>query len=94
MRVLCHYGAMGWSTVYLILAILAGIFGIWNLARQRNVFLSLTGILWFLLVLFERYIPKVYDYRIASGMPGIGTLILYVLIPVFIILAFFTQGRR
>jgi hypothetical protein len=85
---------MGWSTLYLILAILAGIFGIWNLARQRNVFLSLTGILWFLLVLFERYIPKVYDYRIASGMPGIGTLILYVVIPIFIVLAFFTPGRR
>jgi hypothetical protein len=85
---------MGWSTLYLILAILAGIFGIWNLARQRNIFLSLTGILWFLLVLFERSIPKVYDYRIASGMPAVGTLVLYVVIPIFIILAFFTPGRR
>jgi hypothetical protein len=85
---------MAWSTLYLILAILAGIFGIWNLARQRNVFLSLTAILWFLLVLFERYIPKVYDYHIASGMPGVGTLILSVIIPIFIILAFFTPGRR
>ena len=85
---------MGWSTVYLVLAILAGIFGIWNLARNRNVFLSLTGILWFLLVLFQLYIPKVYDYRIASGMPGVGTLVLYVIVPVFVILAFFTQSRR
>jgi hypothetical protein len=85
---------MGWSTVYLVLAILAGLFGIWNLARQRNVFLSLTAVLWFLLVLFERYIPKVYDYRIASGMPGVGTLTLFVIIPIFIILAFFTPGRR
>jgi hypothetical protein len=85
---------MGWSTVYLILAILAGIFGIWNLARQRNIFLALTGILWFLLVLFRQYIPKVYDYQIASGMPGIGTLVLWVIIPIFIILAFFTPGRR
>ncbi len=85
---------MSWSTVYLILAILAGIIGIWNLARQRNVFLSLTGILWFLLVLFERFIPKVYDYRIASGMPATGTLLLYVIVPIFIVFAFFTPGRR
>ena len=47
---------MGWSTVYLILAIIAAILGIWNLARQRNVFLSLTGILWFLIVLFKLYV--------------------------------------
>ncbi len=85
---------MTWGTVYLILAIIAGILGIWNLARQRNVFLSLTGILWFLVVLFERYIPKVYDYQIVSGLPGVGTLFLYVVIPVCIMLAFFTQGRR
>ncbi|MGA2976554.1 MAG: hypothetical protein ABSF77_14695 [Spirochaetia bacterium] len=85
---------MGWSTLYLILGILAGIFGIWNLARQRNVFLSLTGILWFLVVLFEQYIPKVYGYHIASGVPSLGGLFLYVLIPLFIILAFFTSGAR
>ncbi len=85
---------MGWSTVYLILAILAGIFGIWNLARQRNIFLSLTGILWFLIVLFELYIPKIYDYQIASGMPGVGRLALYVVIPIFLIFAFFSQNRR
>ncbi len=86
---------MGWSTFFLILAIVAGIVGIWNLARQRSIFLSLTGILWFLVVLFQRFIPSVYDYRIASGVPGLGTLFLYVVIPIFLILAFFTSaGRR
>jgi hypothetical protein len=85
---------MGWSTVYLIVAILAGIIGIWNLARQRNVFLSLTGILWFLVVLFEQYIPKVYGYRIASGMPATGSLVLYVVVPLLVILAFFTSASR
>ncbi len=85
---------MGWSTVYLILAILAGIVGIWNLARQRNVFLSLTGIVWFLLVLFQFYIPSVYGYRFTSSMPEIGTLVLYVLIPVFLVLSYFTQTRK
>ncbi len=85
---------MGWSTVYLILAIIAAILGIWNLARQRNVFLSLTGILWFLVVLFMQYIPKVYNYSLISGLPDIGPLLLLVLMPIFVILAFFAGGRR
>jgi hypothetical protein len=85
---------MGWSTVYLIFAIIIGILGIWNLARQRSVFLSLTGIFWFLIVLFQLYVPKVSEYRIASGMPGVGTLALYLLIPVLLVFAFFTNQRR
>ena len=32
---------MAWSTVYLILAIIVAVLGIWNIARQRSVFLSL-----------------------------------------------------
>jgi hypothetical protein len=85
---------MVWSTVYLVIAVIAGIIGIWNLARQRSVFLSLTGILWFLIILFERFIPKVYDYRIAEGVPALGSLFLYVVVPVFLILAFFTTFYR
>ncbi len=85
---------MGWNTVYLILSILAGIFGIWNLARQRSIFLSLTGILWFLIVLFKLYIAKVYGYQIASGWPVIGDLVTYIVIPVFLVFAFLTPGRR
>ncbi len=85
---------MGWSTVYLILAIIAAILGIWNLARQRNVFLSLAGILWFLIVLFKQYIPRVYDYNLVSGLPVVGDLLLLVLLPIFLIFAFFAGGRR
>ena len=85
---------MGWSTVYLVIAVIAGIMGIWNLARQRAVFLSLTAILWFLIVLFKQFIPKVYNYVIAAGVPGIGELCLYVVIPIFLILAFFTTFYR
>ncbi len=85
---------MGWSTVYLVIGIVAGIIGIWNLARQRNVFLSLTGILWFLVVLFSQYIPSIYTYRFAEGIPEVGSLVLYIVIPVFIIIAFFSSTRR
>jgi tetrahydromethanopterin S-methyltransferase subunit C len=76
------------------LGIIAGILGIWNLARQRSIFLSLTGILWFLVVLFKNYIPRLYNYELASGVPGVGDLVLFLLIPIFIILAFFTSYRR
>jgi len=84
----------GWNTLYLVIGIIAGILGIWNLARQRNVFLSLTGILWFLVILFWLFIPNVYKARPLSGVPIVGELVLYVLVPVFVILAFFTGGRR
>ncbi|MGO9309529.1 MAG: hypothetical protein ACLQDL_10975 [Spirochaetia bacterium] len=87
---------MVWSTVYLVIAVIAGIIGIWNLARQRAVFLSLTAVLWFLIVLFERYIPRVYEYHMADGVPSVGSLFLYVVLPIFLILAFFTtfNNRR
>jgi len=85
---------MGWSTVYLVISIIAAILGIWNLARQRNVFLSLTSILWFLIVLFMQYIPKVYNYVLISGVPEVGPLLLLVVMPIFLILAFFAGGRR
>jgi len=85
---------MTWSIVYLIIAIVAGFLGIWNLARQRNVFLSLAGILWFLIVLLGQYVRQVYDFSLPSGMPHLGTLLLYVLLPVLVILAFFTIGTR
>jgi hypothetical protein len=86
--------SMVWSTVYLVIAIIAGILGIWNLARQRFIFLSLTGILWFLVVLFEWFVPRVYEYRIAENFPAVGSLVLYVVIPIFLILAFFTASTR
>lgn len=85
---------MGWTTVYLIIAIVVGFLGIWNLARQRNVFLSLTGILWFLVVLFSYYVSSVYKYHIVAGLPELGELLTYVLIPVFLVLAYFTGNRR
>jgi hypothetical protein len=85
---------MGWSTLYLVVGVIVGIVGIWNLARQRAVFLSLTGILWFLVVLFERFIPKIYGYHLAEGVPALGSLVLYLVIPIFLILAFFTTFNR
>jgi tetrahydromethanopterin S-methyltransferase subunit C len=86
---------MGWNTAFLVLGIIAGILGIWNLARQRNIFLSLTGILWFLVVLFRLpQLEKIYNYELASGVPVVGNLVLFLVIPIFIIFAFFTSYRR
>ncbi len=85
---------MGWNTLFFIIGILFGVIGIWNLARQRNVFLSLSGILWFLVMLFQQYVPGVYDYRIAEGVPVLGQLVLYLVIPVFLIISFFSAANR
>ncbi len=85
---------MGWNTAYLVISIIAGVLGIWNLARQRNVFLAITGIFWFLVVLFQFYVPRVYNYVLISGLPEVGILLTFVLVPVFLILAFFASNRR
>jgi hypothetical protein len=85
---------MSWAIVYLVISVIAGFMGIWNLARQRNVFLSLAGILWFLVVLLGLYVKQVYNYQLASGLPVVGDLLLYVLLPVLVILAFFTMTTR
>ncbi len=85
---------MGWQTVYLVISIVLGILGIWNLARQRNVFLSISSILWFLVVLFKFFVRDIYEYVLISGIPGVGDLVLFVLIPVFLFLAFFSYYRR
>jgi hypothetical protein len=86
---------MGWNTVFLVLGIIAGILGIWNLARQRSIFLSLMGILWFLVVLFKLpQLEKLYNYQLASGVPVAGDLLLFLVIPICLILAFFTTGYR
>jgi hypothetical protein len=83
-----------WHTVYLIISIILGILGIWNLARQRNVFLAISGIFWFLIVLFQFFVPDIYNYVLISGMPSVGDLSLFVVVPVFLFLAFFSGYRR
>jgi hypothetical protein len=85
---------MGWNTLFFIVGIVFGVVGIWNLARQRNVFLSLAGILWFLVMLFQQYIPRVYDYRLADGVPALGQLFIFLVIPVFLVIAFFAYTNR
>ena len=85
---------MAWSTVYLVLAILVAVLGIWNIARQRSIFLSLIGIVWFVVVLFERWVPEAYNYVIVRGIPSLGSLLLYLVIPLLLVVAFFTGSRR
>ncbi len=85
---------MQWGTIYLILAILAGGLGIWKIARGRNTFLGLLGILWFLIILFKFYVPDLFDMRLIRGIPTLGRLLEYLLVPVFLLLAYINTGRR
>ena len=85
---------MAWSTIYLVLAILVAILGIWNIARRRSLFLSFIGILWFVFVLFERYVPTAFNFVVLRGLPDVGDIIQYLLIPLLLVIAFFTGIRR
>jgi hypothetical protein len=67
-----------WTTIYLIAAIVAGAFGIWNLARGgRNAYLNIAGILWFVAVLVRFYVRDVATFVLVKGLPNTGDLILY-----------------
>jgi hypothetical protein len=89
-----YHESMAWSTIYLVLAIIVAVLGIWNIARSRSVFLSLIGIVWFVFVLFERWVPEAYRFVIVRGMPSVGSLLQYLVIPILLVVAFFTGSRR
>lgn len=85
---------MSWSVIYLIIAIVAGVFGVWKIARRGNLFLGVAGLTWFLVVLFSNYVPDLYNLVIISGVPTFGRLLHFVALPVFLILASFGSYRR
>jgi hypothetical protein len=85
---------MAWSIIYFIIAIAAAVVGIWNLAQRKFVFLSIVCLLFFLVVLFS-YIVRigVISFVLIPGTT-VGELVVYGVIPIFIILAFFTRNSR
>jgi hypothetical protein len=88
----------GWEIVFLVIGCLMGVLGLWNLARQRNVFLAITGLLWFLVVLFKYVVnpERVFNYQLfpGSSVPVVGDLVLFILVPVMLVFAFFSSNRR
>ncbi len=85
---------MSWETVYLIIAIVVGILGIWNLARQRNAFVAVVGLLWFLAILFKFFVGDVYNFVLIEGIPSIGNLVMFVIIPALVFFALLSRDRR
>jgi hypothetical protein len=85
---------MSWETVYLIIAIVVGILGIWNLARQRNAFVAAVGLLWFLAILFKFFVGDVYNFVLIDGIPSIGNLVMFVIIPALVFFALLSRDRR
>jgi hypothetical protein len=83
-----------WTTIYLILAVFLGGLGVWNLARGRNPYLGIAGLAWFVAVLLHYYIPGLRDVVLVSGIPNLGSLVMYGAVPAFMILAFFDVGGR
>ncbi len=84
---------MTWNIIYFVIAIVAAVVAIWNLAQRRNIFLAITVILWFLVVLFT-FIAEVGIISFVL-IPGttLGNLVLFAVIPILVILAFFSRGR-
>ncbi|HUV07308.1 MAG TPA: hypothetical protein VMX75_06235 [Spirochaetia bacterium] len=82
---------MSWSMIFLILGIIIAIFGIWNLARRRNLFLSLLGMILLLVILLRFYIGRL-DVLVLPRL-SLSHLLEFLIIPIFLILAFFSSRR-
>ena len=85
---------MSWNLVYLILGIICLIGGVWRLARRGNAIAFITGGLWFLTVLFQFYLPGVYNFNLIRGVPDLGPLLHYVAVPVFLFILLFSLKER
>jgi hypothetical protein len=86
---------MNWNYVYLVIGVVSLIAAVWRLARGSHLLLPIIGMLWFLVVLLQFFIPDAYRFVMIQGMPSIGRLIHYVAIPVCIILVLLQRsGRR
>ncbi len=82
---------MTWNVIFLIGGIATLVLGIFSLVQRRQTFLAVAGILWFCIVLFSQFIPSVYNAVIIKGLPVLGNLILFLALPTFIVLAFFSR---
>lgn len=86
---------MAWHHVYLIIGIAALLVSIWRLARGAHLLLPLVGVLWFLVILFQFFIPEAYGFVLIKGIPSLGRLIHYVAVPVLVVLLLLSvRGRR
>jgi hypothetical protein len=83
-----------WHHLYLIVGIAALLIGIWKLAKGSRVVPPLLGILWFLVVLFQYFIPEAYRLVLIKGMPSLGNVLHYLALPALIILLLAIRGHR
>jgi predicted membrane metal-binding protein len=82
---------MTWNVIFLIGGIATLVLGIFSLVQRRQTFLAVAGILWFCIVLFSQFIPNVYNAVIIKGLPVLGNLVLFLALPTFLVLAFFSR---
>ena len=80
--------------VYLIIGVVCLIAGVWRLARRGNVIAFIVGILWFVAVLLQFYLPGAYNFKPIDRIPSAGNLVHYVAVPVFIIILLFSVRER
>jgi hypothetical protein len=84
---------MTWSVIYLVLAVLMAVAGIWNLAQRKSFFLSAISLVWILVVLFRFYFPGSYNFTVLPDLT-FASLLQYVVIPILLILLFFAHRKR
>lgn len=73
---------MTWNTIFFIIAAVVLAFGIYRIIRVGGNYLSYTAIAWFIAIFFMMYIPGVYDMHLIDGIPSLGKIIHYIVMPV------------
>jgi len=81
---------MEWKIIYLILSIVALVFGIWNLAQRKTFTLALISVVWFIVVLFQFFIRDLYTARILPGL-SLGALCEFIGIPALLVFGFLSS---
>ena len=80
--------------VYLIIGVVCLIAGVWRLARRGNAIAFIVGVLWFVAVLLQFYLPAAYNFKPVDRIPSAGNLVQYVAVPVFVIILLFSVRER
>jgi len=85
---------MAWNVVFLIGGITTLVLGIYSFTQRKRLFLSIIGVVWFLIVLFKLFIPNVYGFVLIQGIPVLGDILLFLVLPALLVLAFFQHRLR
>jgi hypothetical protein len=75
---------MTWNMIFFIISAVVLAFGIYRIIRVGGNYLSYTAIAWFTAMLFMMYLPNLYDLHLINGIPSLGKIVHYIIMPILL----------